>query len=62
MTNNEKLIAWVKQVEEMCRPDRVRWCDGSDAEYAEMLRIATALQVDPVVIEQTLHASKAPMD
>ncbi|MFQ5418462.1 MAG: phosphoenolpyruvate carboxykinase (GTP), partial [Myxococcota bacterium] len=37
MTNNEKLTAWVKEVEGLCRPDRVRWCDGSEAEYAEMI-------------------------
>jgi Zn-dependent protease with chaperone function len=33
-----------------------------DEEYVEMLRIAGALEVDPMVIEQTLHASRAPMD
>ena len=33
-----------------------------DAEFAEMRRIAGALGVDPVVIEQTLSAAASPMD
>jgi phosphoenolpyruvate carboxykinase (GTP) len=42
MTRNEKLHGWVKQVEELCLPDRVHWCDGSDAEYDEMIRLMLA--------------------
>ena len=33
-----------------------------DEEFAEMRRIAVALDVDPMVIEQTLAAAAAPMD
>ncbi len=42
MTKNEKLIAWVKEVEALCQPDQVRWCDGSEAEYAEMIDLMVA--------------------
>ncbi|MEE8509049.1 MAG: phosphoenolpyruvate carboxykinase (GTP), partial [Myxococcota bacterium] len=30
---------WVKRVEAMCQPDRVRWCDGSQGEYDDMMRL-----------------------
>ncbi|HEY8156679.1 MAG TPA: phosphoenolpyruvate carboxykinase (GTP) [Myxococcota bacterium] len=42
MTTNRALQAWVKEVQALCRPDRVQWCDGSRAEYDEMLRLLVA--------------------
>ena len=39
MTANSKLRAWVDEVTALCQPDGVRWCDGSQAEYDEMLRL-----------------------
>jgi phosphoenolpyruvate carboxykinase (GTP) len=35
-THNRKLLAWVDQVAALAQPDRVHWCDGSDAEYERM--------------------------
>ncbi len=37
MTKNQKLLDWVSEVRELCRPDRVHWCDGSQAEYQRVL-------------------------
>jgi phosphoenolpyruvate carboxykinase (GTP) len=42
MTKNKKLLAWVKEVEELCRPDQVRWCNGSEEEYSEMVELMLA--------------------
>ena len=39
MSTNPKLQAWVEEMRAMCRPERVVWCDGSAAEYQEMLRL-----------------------
>jgi phosphoenolpyruvate carboxykinase (GTP) len=40
MTNNQKLKDWVKEITDMCQPDSVLWCTGSQAEYDEMIRIS----------------------
>ncbi len=37
MTNNEKLKNWVKEWTDLCQPDSVHWCDGSDAENQKLL-------------------------
>jgi phosphoenolpyruvate carboxykinase (GTP) len=52
MTRHVRLTQWVDEVAALCQPDRVHWCDGSPAEYQEMLRLmiqaGTAIGMDPV--------------
>jgi phosphoenolpyruvate carboxykinase (GTP) len=36
MTTNKALISWVIQMADLCQPDQVLWCDGSEAEYNEL--------------------------
>ena len=35
--NHTRLAAWVDEVEQMCTPSEVYWCDGSASEYAAMM-------------------------
>jgi phosphoenolpyruvate carboxykinase (GTP) len=36
-TKHARLLAWVEEIRELCSPDQVRWCDGSQQEYQEMM-------------------------
>ncbi|NOT73286.1 MAG: phosphoenolpyruvate carboxykinase (GTP) [Cyclobacteriaceae bacterium] len=36
LINHTELLEWVKQTTDLCKPDAVRWCDGSTAEYNEL--------------------------
>jgi phosphoenolpyruvate carboxykinase (GTP) len=38
MTENQALLRFVEEAKALCQPDRVHWCDGSQAEYDEMIR------------------------
>ncbi|MEC5125887.1 phosphoenolpyruvate carboxykinase (GTP) [Verrucomicrobiales bacterium BCK34] len=32
-TSHEELLSWVNQMQNLCQPDSVEWCDGSDEEW-----------------------------
>ena len=38
MTKNKKLLQWIDEVKEMCQPDDIYWCDGSEEEYQRLLK------------------------
>jgi phosphoenolpyruvate carboxykinase (GTP) len=39
-TSNPAVIGWVEEMAGLCQPDRVFWCDGSEAEKASLLEEA----------------------
>ena len=51
MTNNQKLLDWVQEMAEMCQPDQIYWCDGSEEEnerlLKEMVASGAAVELDP---------------
>jgi len=50
MTNNKKLLAWVEEWVQLCRPDNVYWCNGSEEESQrlldEMVAAGTAVKLN----------------
>jgi len=48
---NPKLRQWVEEMVALCKPDRVHWCDGSQAEYEalceQMMQSGTFIRLNP---------------
>jgi phosphoenolpyruvate carboxykinase (GTP) len=61
-----KVLAWVEQIAALTKPDRIFWCDGSQAEYDAMcdLMVAggTAIRLDPVKRPNCLYVRSDPGD
>ena len=54
-TNHPAVVAWVKEMAELCQPDRVYWCNGSEAERRALTEQAVA---DGVLLK--LNQEKLP--
>jgi phosphoenolpyruvate carboxykinase (GTP) len=65
-TSNAKLIAWVNEWAEICKPDSVHWCDGSQEEYnrlcEEMVQNGTFTRLNPEKRPNSFLARSHPSD
>ncbi len=66
MIRHQGLAQFVEQAAGMCQPDRVQWCDGSDEEYQEMLRLmihaGTAIKLDSSRRPNSILVRSDPID
>jgi phosphoenolpyruvate carboxykinase (GTP) len=63
---NKKLIAWVADMARLAQPDRVVWCDGSQAEYdrfcEELVQSGTFKRLNPAKRPNSYLALSDPGD
>ena len=66
MTNNQKLISWVNEWAELCQPEKVYWCDGSEEEndrlLAEMVATGMAVKLDENKRPNSYYFQSDPSD
>ncbi|MBQ7501238.1 phosphoenolpyruvate carboxykinase (GTP) [bacterium] len=70
MTNttckNQKLVAWVEKIAQLCTPDKIHWCDGSQEEYdrlcQEMVESGTFIRLNPEKRPNSFLARSDPGD
>ena len=65
-TTNQKLLDWVAEVEAMCTPDQVVWCDGTKDEYdrlmAEMVASGAAIKLNEEKLPNCYAFNSDPSD
>ena len=64
--SNPALVKWVQEWAELCRPDAIYWCDGSQAEYdrlaEECVQSGLAIRLNPEKRPNSLLFRSDPSD
>ena len=65
-TSNKQLLEWVEEMAALAKPDRVEWCDGSDAEWDRLTKLmvssGTMIQLNPKIRPNSFLARSSPSD
>ena len=65
-TTNQHLVRWVEKMADLCRPARIHWVDGSQAEYdflcEELVKAGTFTRLNQELWPGCFYARSAPND
>jgi phosphoenolpyruvate carboxykinase (GTP) len=65
-TSHARLIEWVAEIAALTKPDRVHWCDGSEAEWdaltSELVAAGTFKRLDAAKRPNSFYAVSDPKD
>ncbi|MCU1588639.1 MAG: Phosphoenolpyruvate carboxykinase, partial [Frankiales bacterium] len=65
-TKNAALLAWVRQIAELTKPDRVAWADGSQEEWERLTQLlvdnGTFVQLAEDKRPNSFYATSDPTD
>jgi phosphoenolpyruvate carboxykinase (GTP) len=65
-TSHARLQTWVDEVAALTQPDRVHWCDGSEAEWSqltsELVDVGTLVRLNPEKKVNSFWAASDPTD
>ncbi|HXV00462.1 MAG TPA: phosphoenolpyruvate carboxykinase (GTP) [Caulobacteraceae bacterium] len=65
-THHARLIAWVEEIARLAKPDRVHWCDGSQAEWDvltdQMVASGMLTRLNPAKRPNSFAAASDPKD
>jgi phosphoenolpyruvate carboxykinase (GTP) len=65
-TGHEELIAWVREVADLTRPDDIVWCDGSDDEWERLTGLlveqGTFVRLNPELRPNSFYCRSDPSD
>ena len=65
-TKHAKLLAWVREIAELTKPDRVEWADGSEEEWQRLTELlvdnGTFIKLDEAKRPNSFYAKSDPTD
>ncbi|MGJ6961096.1 phosphoenolpyruvate carboxykinase (GTP) [Streptosporangium sp. G11] len=63
-TSHEELAGWVKEIADLTQPDRIEWCDGSEAEWTRLtnLLVEQGTFTRLAKRQNSFHAASDPSD
>ena len=65
-TTNQQLLSWIEEIQALCKPSGIHWCDGSQEEYDglcnELVEAGTFIRLNPELRPGSFLSRSDPRD